>query len=149
MQVIIQTRVEQPMHRVWDGFTLHLFNQLSPPFPPVNVVRFDGCLKGDTVHLQLNFLLFKQDWISAITEQQETDQEIYFIDRGTKLPFFLAYWQHKHRLIREGTHTRIADEVTFRTPTRLTDFLMYPIMYGLFAYRKPIYKRYFRIQTDV
>lgn len=132
------------MHQVWDGFTLRLFNQLNPPFPPVAVVRFDGCRKGDTVHLRLNFLLFKQDWTSLITEQQTTEQEIYFIDQGVKLPFFLAYWQHKHRIIRAGSHARIADEVTFRTPTRLTDYLLYPILYGLFAYRKPIYRRYFK-----
>jgi ligand-binding SRPBCC domain-containing protein len=144
MKISLYTPVNQDYRRVWAGFTRQLFDQLSPPFPPVKVVRFDGCRKGDTVHLRLNFLLFKQDWISLITEQQETNQEIYFIDKGTKLPFFLTFWQHKHRIIRNGDHTRIADEINYRTPTLLTDFLIYPIMYGLFAYRKPIYKRYFQ-----
>ncbi|GAB3898344.1 hypothetical protein GCM10028803_17640 [Larkinella knui] len=145
MKITLYTPVQQDYRRVWAGFTRQLFDQLSPPFPPVEVVRFDGCLTGDTVHLRLNFLLFKQNWISAIIEQQETDQEIYFVDKGTELPFFLAYWHHKHRIIREGDHTRIGDEITFRTPTRLTDFLLYPVMYGLFAYRKPIYKRVFKL----
>ncbi|GAB3269978.1 hypothetical protein GCM10027347_40360 [Larkinella harenae] len=144
MQIKLITPVQQDYQRVWTGFTRRLFEQLNPPFPPVKVVRFDGCRKGDVVHVQLNFLLFKQDWISSITEQQETEREIYFIDRGVKLPFFLTYWQHRHRIIRDGAHTRIADEITFRTPTRLTDFLMFPILYGLFAYRKPVYKRFFR-----
>ncbi|WP_421830017.1 SRPBCC family protein [Larkinella sp.] len=144
MKIAIYTSVQQEYRRVWAGFTRQLFDQLSPPFPPVDVVRFDGCLKGDTVHLRLNFLLFKQDWISLIVEQQETDQEIYFIDQGTKLPFFLSSWHHKHRIIRDGNHTRIADEITFRTPTLLTDFLLYPVFYGLFAYRRPVYKRIFK-----
>jgi ligand-binding SRPBCC domain-containing protein len=144
MKISIYTSVQQDYRRVWAGFTRQLFDQLSPPFPPVDVVRFDGCMKGDTVHLRLNFLLFKQDWISLIIEQHETNQEIYFIDKGTKLPFFLSEWHHKHRIIRDGNHTRIADEITFRTPTRLTDFLLYPVFYGLFAYRGPVYKRIFK-----
>ncbi|MFC5407864.1 hypothetical protein ACFPMF_00990 [Larkinella bovis] len=143
MKMALDTLVEQDFRRVWAGFDRRLFNTLSPPFPPVRVVRFDGCLRGDTVHLQLNFLFFRQDWISRIIDQQETGQEIYFIDEGTKLPFFLSYWQHKHRIIRHGSQTRIVDEITYRTPTRFTDFLLYPVLYGLFAYRKPVYKRYF------
>ncbi|MGA0558021.1 SRPBCC family protein [Larkinella sp. VNQ87] len=144
MKISLYTTVEQDYQRVWAGFDLRLFNKLSPPFPPVKVVRFDGCLKGDTVHLRLNFLLFKQDWISLIIDQQETEEEIFFIDKGTQLPFFLAFWQHKHRIIRQGNQTRIGDEITFRTPTRLTDVLLYPLFYALFAYRKPIYKKTFR-----
>ncbi|RRB02743.1 SRPBCC family protein [Larkinella rosea] len=147
MKISLYTSVEQDYRQVWAGFTQTLFDQLSPPFPPVKVVRFDGCQKGDMVHLRLNFLLFRQDWISRITDQQATDQEIYFIDEGIQLPFFLAYWHHKHRIIRDGDQTRIADEIHFRTPSRLTDFLLYPIMYGLFAYRKPIYKRFFKPLT--
>ncbi|GAB3919300.1 SRPBCC family protein [Larkinella terrae] len=144
MKISIETTVKQDYRRVWAGFTQELFDQLSPPFPPVKVVRFDGCRKGDIVHLRLNFLLFRQDWISCIIDQQETEQEIYFIDEGIQLPFFLSYWHHKHRIIKQGNYTCIADEINFRTPTLLTDFLIYPIMYGLFAYRKPIYKRFFK-----
>lgn len=144
MNITLTTTVQQDYRRVWAGFNQRLFDQLNPPFPPVKVVRFDGCRTGDVVHLRLNFLLFRQDWISSIVEQDETDREIYFIDKGVELPFFLASWQHRHRIIRDGDHTRITDEITFRTPTRLTDFLLYPILYGLFAYRKPVYKRFFR-----
>jgi ligand-binding SRPBCC domain-containing protein len=144
MKISLSTPVQHNYRQVWAGFTRELFDQLSPPFPPVKVVRFDGCQKGDTVHLRLNFLIFKLDWISSIIDQETTDQEIYFIDKGTKLPFFLSYWHHKHRIIRDGDHSRIVDEITFRTPTLLTDFLIYPVMYGLFAYRKPIYRSVFK-----
>ncbi|GAB3335580.1 hypothetical protein GCM10027299_44700 [Larkinella ripae] len=143
MKIRIATTVQQEYRRVWAGFDRTLLEKLSPPFPPVKIVRFDGSRKGDLVHLRLNLLLFSQDWISRIIDQEETGSEIYFIDQGVKLPFFLTYWRHKHRIIRHGDHTRIADEISFRTPTILTDFLIYPIMYGLFAYRKPIYKQLF------
>ncbi|AQG78362.1 SRPBCC family protein [Spirosoma montaniterrae] len=144
MHLLLQTHVNQAPATVWAGFTRNLFNQLSPPFPPVDVVRFDGCLTGDIVHLRLNFLLFRQDWISLITDQQTTPNEIFFIDEGTKLPFFLTYWQHRHRLLTDPAGgTIIADDITFRTPFWLTDYLMYPLMWLQFAYRKPIYRRIF------
>jgi len=143
MKITIQTAVNQSLTEVWEGFDLNLFKKLSPPFPPVEVKAFGGCLKGDKVHLQLNFLLFKQDWISDIIDQQATDSEIFFIDEGTQLPFFLSAWHHKHRLVKNGSGTNIIDEITFKTPTLLTDYLFYPLLYLQFLYRKPIYRKVF------
>jgi ligand-binding SRPBCC domain-containing protein len=143
MNIKISTKVNQSLLKVWEGFNLELFSKLAPPFPPVEVKEFGGCLKGDKVHLELNFILFKQDWISDIVEQNRTESEIYFIDEGTKLPFFLRYWKHKHRLVKENEGTIIIDDITFKTPTILTDYLFYPLMYLQFLYRKPIYRKVF------
>lgn len=143
MKLKIQTSVEKNYLQVWEGFTEDLFNQLSPPFPPVKVMQFDGCHKGDTVELELNFLLFKQRWKSLITDQQSTNTEIFFLDEGVKLPFFLAFWKHRHRIIKNGDSTIIADEIEFRTPTLLTNYLFYPLLWLQFAYRKPIYRKVF------
>jgi len=148
MHLVLSTSVTQTLPAVWSGFDRTLFDKLSPPFPPVDVVRFDGCLKGDVVHLQLNFFLFKQDWISHIVDQQQSEQEIYFIDEGTRLPFFLRYWHHRHRLVRisptdAAEQTLIIDDITFRTPFWLMDYLIYPVFWLQFAYRKPIYRRVF------
>lgn len=148
MRLHLETQVNQSLPVVWAGFDQTLFERLSPPFPPVHVIRFDGCRQDDMVHLRLNFLLFQQDWISLITEQQTNDTEIYFVDKGTKLPFFLTFWQHRHRLlhirIKAGDgQTLIIDDVTFRTPFWLTDYLLYPLLWVQFAYRRPIYKRWF------
>jgi ligand-binding SRPBCC domain-containing protein len=143
MNIKISTKVNQSLLKVWEGFNLELFSKLAPPFPPVEVKEFGGCLKGDKVHLELNFILFKQDWISDIVEQNRTESEIYFIDEGTNLPFFLRYWKHKHRLVKENEGTIIIDDITFKTPTILTDYLFYPLMYLQFFYRKPIYRKVF------
>jgi ligand-binding SRPBCC domain-containing protein len=143
LKITIQTAVNQSFRQVWAGFDETLFKLLSPPFPPVKVVRFDGCLAGQVVDLELNFILFKQNWTSHIIEQQETATEIYFIDKGTKLPFFLSFWQHKHRIIKNGEGTIIADEIMFQTPYILTNYLMYPLLWAQFLYRKPIYKKAF------
>ncbi|WP_428655055.1 SRPBCC family protein [Runella sp.] len=143
MKLILRTSVQQSFQEVWKGFNETLFRRLNPPFPPVRVVRFDGCSKGDTVELELNFLLFKQRWKSEITEQQSDSTEIFFIDQGIKLPFFLRYWRHRHRIIKDGEHAVIADEIEFRTPFFLTDYLFYPLLYGQFLYRKPVYRKVF------
>jgi ligand-binding SRPBCC domain-containing protein len=143
MNIKISTKVNQSLLKVWEGFNLELFSKLAPPFPPVEVKEFGGCLKGDKVHLELNFLLFKQDWISDIVEQKRTESEIYFIDEGSKLPFFLSKWQHRHRIVKDGEKTIITDDITFKTPTVFTDLLFYPLLYFQFLYRKPIYKKVF------
>lgn len=148
MRLRLETRVNQSLSIVWQGFDRALFDRLSPPFPPVEVVRFDGCRQGDVVHLRLNFLLFRQDWISLIVEQKTTDQEIYFVDQGTQLPFFLTHWHHRHRLVRDAPDgTSIIDDITFKTPFWFTDYLLYPLMWLQFAYRKPIYRRVFQSVT--
>jgi len=144
MQLHINTLVSQSISQVWAGFDEKLFAKLAPPFPPVRVLRFDGCLRGNIVKLELNFFLFKQQWTSLIAEQQATDNEIFFVDYGTKLPFFLSYWKHRHRIIKSGNQAIIADEIEFRTPSRITDYLFYPLLWLQFAYRKPIYKRIFQ-----
>lgn len=143
MNIKISTKVNQSLPKVWEGFNLALFSKLAPPFPPVKVKAFGGCLKGDKVHLELDFLLFKQDWISDIIDQKRTESEIYFIDEGTKLPFFLSYWRHRHGMVKDGEGTIIIDDITFQTPTILTDYLFFPLMYLQFMYRKPIYRKVF------
>ncbi|GAB2569308.1 SRPBCC family protein [Spirosoma areae] len=148
MRLVLKTSVDQSLPTVWAGFNRTLFEQLAPPFPPVKVVRFDGCLPGDVVHLRLNFFLFRQDWISLIVDQQTTDDAIYFIDQGTRLPFFLTRWHHRHHLQRvpagtTGGQTIITDDITFKTPFGLTDYLLYPFLWLQFACRKPIYRRLF------
>ncbi len=144
MRILLKTQVQQPLTTVWAGFNRDLFEELSPPFPPVRVVRFDGCQRGDVVHLQLNFFLFRQDWVSQIVDQQTTAGEIFFVDEGTRLPFFLAYWKHRHGLLRTNGQTMIIDDITFKTPFWITDYLFYPLLWVQFAFRKPIYRRIFR-----
>jgi ligand-binding SRPBCC domain-containing protein len=143
MNIIISTKVNQSLPNVWEGFNLDLFSKLAPPFPPVSVRQFDGCMKGDKVHLELNFILFKQDWISDIIDQNTSESEIYFIDEGSKLPFFLSYWKHRHRMVKDAKGTIIIDDITFKTGFVLTDYLFYPLMYLQFLYRKPIYRKVF------
>ncbi|MEB2776583.1 hypothetical protein SYJ56_14765 [Algoriphagus sp. D3-2-R+10] len=143
MKINISTKVNQDYMSVKDGFDETLFTKLSPPFPPVKLVRFDGSEIGDLVLLELNFLLFKQQWNSEISESETSPSEYYFTDIGIVLPFFLKKWRHKHRIINLGNHSEIMDEIEFSAPFVLATLFLYPLIYLQFLYRKPFYKKIF------
>lgn len=144
MNITIITQVDQDYLSVKDGFDASLFKALSPPFPPVRLIRFDGSKKGDLVSLELNFIFFRQKWTSEITEDQTDEHEFYFIDQGVELPFFLKYWKHKHRIIRKGNCSIIRDEISFKSHFGLLTLLLYPVILLQFGYRIPVYKKVFR-----
>ncbi|TXE14621.1 SRPBCC family protein [Algoriphagus aquimarinus] len=143
MRLELSCQVNQDFLKVKAGFNESLFSKLSPPFPPVNLVRYDGSETGDMVSMELNFLFFKQKWTSKITDNHTDSKEYYFVDEGVELPFFLKRWKHKHRIIKEGASTIIRDEIEFKAPFGLLSLLLYPALYIQFAYRKPIYKKVF------
>ncbi|MEM6735142.1 MAG: hypothetical protein AAGC64_04080 [Bacteroidota bacterium] len=143
MKIQVQTKVHAKLADVKRGFTEKLFLRLTPPFPPVKLQKFDGCNTGDQVILELDFFLFKQKWISKITEDGQDNKRWYFIDQGAELPFFLKRWTHRHEVRSSDNQTVILDDITFSTGTVFTDLIMYPLLLGQFIYRKPIYKRVF------
>lgn len=141
MRINITTQVNKNFQIVFSQFNESLFLALNPPIMPVTLLRFDGCQKGDEVHIKLPF---KMLWISDIIEFSESDKEIYFIDIGRKLPFPLKKWKHKHRIIfLEEKRTQIIDEISFSTNNWLLDILIYPALWLQFMYRIPIYKKWF------
>jgi ligand-binding SRPBCC domain-containing protein len=147
MKLTLQTRVEQDYLSVKKGFDQTLFQKLSPPFPPVKLLRFDGSSTGDLVVLELNFLFFKQRWTSEITEDSTDEKEFYFIDEGIELPFFLKTWRHKHRVIQDGTGSLIRDEINYTAPFGWMTVLLYPALLAQFAFRIPIYKKLFKTKS--
>ncbi|MEM6830031.1 MAG: hypothetical protein AAF551_05915 [Bacteroidota bacterium] len=147
MKLKIQTKVGASLSEVESGFTQELFLRLNPPFPTVSLDKFDGCKKGDKVALILNFIFFKQYWESDIIEDAKDDVTWYFIDRGVKLPFFLKSWTHKHEITQLKNGSLISDDITYSTGTIVTDFLMFPLLYAQFLYRKPIYKKIFKAKV--
>jgi ligand-binding SRPBCC domain-containing protein len=142
--ILIETRVEQDYTAVFNQFDDKLFKALQPPFPPAEVVRFDGSEVGNEVHIRL-FTGFKKElWISRITERTLGEQEHVFTDTGIQLPSFLKYWQHKHRVRKETKGSTIIDDITLAFASPLLYPIFYPAVYAQFALRVPIYKRYFK-----
>jgi ligand-binding SRPBCC domain-containing protein len=147
MKINISTRVDKSYLEVKEGFTEKLFLKLNPPFPPVRLLRFDGSSKGDYVSLELNFFIFKQKWTSEIIADHTDENEFYFIDEGVELPFFLKKWQHKHRVIKRGSGSLIKDEIDYKGTFGLVTLLLFPVLYGQFLYRQPIYKKIFQLRS--
>lgn len=143
MKIRITTDVKKDYLAVAAGFNLDLFKALAPPFPKVTVQRFDGCITGHQVWIQLNIFGFKQQWNAKIVEHGQTDAQWYFIDEGTTLPFPLRYWRHRHIIQKTDSGSIIIDDIEFRTPLKILDFLFYPLFWLQFAMRKPIYRKIF------
>lgn len=143
MNINLSTFVSEDVPTVFSKFNADLFTDLAPPFPPVKLVRYDGEKTGDVVTIELNFLLFKQQWVSTITEHYESVDHSYFIDEGTKLPFFLRKWKHIHTIKKQDNHTVGNDNIYYETPFFLLNYLIYPFLLLQFLYRKPIYRRLF------
>ncbi|MFD3407971.1 hypothetical protein SKC37_04840 [Aquirufa sp. HETE-83D] len=139
----ISTPIQAPIGHVKELFTADLLLRLSPPFPRVSLKRFDGCLKDDTVILEINLVFTKVTWSSLITEDKSTEDEWYFIDQGVKMPFGLHFWQHKHRVKRTSDGAcEIIDEISFDTRIAFLNYLLFPFLWGMIFYRKPFYKKY-------
>ena len=143
MKIKLTTKVEQDYKTVYKGFDKDLFVALKPPLLPLELLRFDGSKTGDEVHIRLGKGWLSQDWNALIVEDKVTDEEAWFIDEGTMLPFFLKSWRHRHLIIKADSGSLIVDDIIYKTPTWLTDYLLYPLMWLQFAARKPVYRRVF------
>ena len=143
MRIKIDTGVAAKLEDVKKGFTSSLFLKLNPPFPTVELKEFGGCETGDKVILELNFLLFKQQWVSDIIDDGENKLKWFFVDKGVKLPFFLKKWEHRHIVHQRAVGSVIVDDILYSTGTLFTDVFFFPLLYLQFLYRKPIYRRVF------
>ena len=143
MRLQLKTRVKLDYRSVFDAFDEHLFRQLAPPYPRLTVVRFDGSQPSDMVEVELRAGFKRFRWTSRIVERQVTATEAWFVDQGQQLPPPLRHWRHRHLVRRHENHTTIHDIIDYSTGSRLLDVLLYPLMLGQFAYRKPLYRRIF------
>jgi len=145
MRLAVATQVAGDFHTVFAAFDGTLLVELNPPIPAVKLLRFDGMDVGDEVHLELDFLLFRQSWVSRITEVLRDEREISFVDEGIELPFFLTAWRHRHRIAAYRVATMIIDEIEYRAPNLLLGLVLWPALYLQFLYRRPVYRRFFQI----
>ncbi len=143
MRIKIETTVNADLHSVFNGFNKSLFLKLTPPGMPVELERFDGVYEGAEVHLNMRMPLRKQKWVSVITEHRVQLNEIYFIDEGTVLPAPFHSWHHQHRMIKDGSKTRIIDDISYQCRPSFMNALFFPLLYLQFLYRKPVYRHVF------
>lgn len=139
MRIILKTKVKGEFLEVFSAFNRQLFEYLLPP--GAKVIRFDGSLKGNIVHLSFPLGM---EWISEITEEHKSGELCYFIDEGRKVPMGISSWIHKHAVYKSGNNSIIEDNIQFSTGVKILDLLYYPMLYLAFSPRKSLYKKYFR-----
>jgi ligand-binding SRPBCC domain-containing protein len=144
MQLHLQTVVEQDYRKVFQAFDEQLFRKLSPPYPRLKLLRFDGSKPGDVVEVELQTGIKSFRWTSLITEEHITGTEAYFVDEGQELPPPLRLWRHKHLVTKYGSGAIIHDIITYSTGLKGLDLLLYPLMLAAFGMRKPVYRKVFR-----
>ncbi|MBX0291836.1 hypothetical protein K3G63_15395 [Hymenobacter sp. HSC-4F20] len=145
MRFYLRTPVATSPKQVWQGFSRKLFLDLAPPFPPFRLRRFDGCQRGDEVHIELGTSRLHYPWTALITDHGVlADGTYYFVDEGQQLPPPLRFWRHRHLLqpAPDGG-TYIVEDLEYHTGGRLLDALLYPLVWAQFAWRRPIYRRWF------
>lgn len=141
----ITSRVSASLPYVWSKFDQNLLAKLAPPFPIARIIQFDGCQVNDKVCIELDFLLYRTRWYSVISSFKADTTSYVFVDEGTKVPFGIKAWRHEHRIesIDEKTSS-IVDKISFQTNFKLLDCLLFPLIWGMIAYRIPLYKKYLR-----
>lgn len=139
----ITCRVSASLPYVWSKFDQSLLAKLAPPFPIARIIQFDGCQVNDKVCIELDFLLYKTRWNSEITAYQVDATSYVFVDEGTRVPFGIKTWRHVHRIesISEQ-ESAVIDKIQFQTNYKLLDWLLFPLIWGMIAYRLPLYKKY-------
>lgn len=144
MNIVIRTRVEKNFQLVFNRFNLDLFKALKPPFVGLDVERFDGCKKGDRVHLKITTPGKIQHWESLITSNFRGDYECNFVDEGVLIPPPLKKWTHTHRVQKiNELACLIVDDIEYTSGNKFIDVLIYPALYLMFLFRVPVYKREF------
>ena len=106
---VASTLVNAPVEKV---FAFHeredALALLSPPFPPVRVIRKSAGLEpGSRVELMIGPIR----WVALHTILVKNR---LFEDRQLSGPF--AQWVHRHEFEAEGDATRLTDRVTFQLP---------------------------------
>ena len=128
---------------VWSQFNEALLKKISPPFPQVNIQRFDGCKTGDLVILEINLLLIRVIWSSKIIYDQQDSKQSVFIDEGIQVPFGINLWKHEHSIIKiDESRCYIQDFITYKTSNVFLDMILFPFLWGMIFYRKPFYQKY-------
>lgn len=145
MRLLIKTRVSGNYQKVFAGFDESLLLKLTPPGMKLRLVKADPPDQvGGGIHLHVTVLgIIRQEWKNDFHSHEIKENECHFVDVGRLMPFPFKYWRHDHRVQRDGDNARIVDDITYRCRLKLLEWLVFPIVWLQFRYRRPIYRRHF------
>ncbi len=145
MRMLLKTPVRGNYKKVFAGFDQSLLLKLTPPGMKMKLTHSDPSdLPGGKIKIQVTiFGLIKQEWENAFSDYELGAQECHFVDTGRIMPFPIRFWRHNHRVQKDGENALILDDIEYKCSFFLLDWLLYPILWLQFKYRKPIYQRHF------
>lgn len=133
--VVIDAPVERvfAFHEREDALAL-----LSPPFPPVRIVRRTGGIEtGSQVELRIGPVR----WVAIHTAYERNR---LFVDEQVEGPF--AHWVHRHEFEEVGGKTRLTDRIEWRLGGAVLDRLLGPAvtfaLSGMFRRRHDATRRH-------
>lgn len=143
MNLLFKTTVSRNYKLVAEGFTAKLFLYLTPAWLPGKLIRFDGCDKGNEVHIELGHP--RLYWVSEITEARMSEESWYFIDEGKVLPWPLKKWRHRHAVVKlSEDESQIVDDIEYHCANKFLEKSIYPMIYSMFSIRPARYKKFFK-----
>jgi ligand-binding SRPBCC domain-containing protein len=143
MRLYFKTSLDEPFLKVTAGFGRSLFEKLNPPWARADIERFDGCKKGDEVHLNLHLMGTSQKWVSLMTDDFIGQEEWFFVDEGKILPWPIKQWRHKHSVIKiSETQSEIIDDIYYSAGP--FSALIYPALWATFMIRPERYRQFFK-----
>jgi ligand-binding SRPBCC domain-containing protein len=146
MRFQILTKVQGNHRSVFLRFNHSLLLQLTPPGMRMELLEFqDPQEPNGKIEMRVTILgLIKQEWENAFSDYELGEAECHFVDQGVKMPFPIRLWRHDHRVLADGPDQAIInDDVTFGSGFFLMDWMLFPILWLQFRYRRPIYRRVF------
>ena len=112
-------------------------------FQPVKVLKWDGINNGCEAIFKI--WLFKWHVFSVVHDNYNKQENcLSFYDNGTKLPFGIINWNHKHQIEINGKSVVIFDNLKFEHNNLLLALLLYPILISPILIRKILYPLYFK-----
>ena len=121
MKINVKTLIDtnHDLVDVFNLFNKDMFYELTKN-APVRPLRYDGDFVGAEIHLLMLFP-WKDNWVSIITEKNETDTVCFFVDEGKKLPFNLKKWRHTHIIRKTSKGIIIEDDIYFKSQNAFFD----------------------------
>lgn len=114
---------------------------LSPPFPPVRIVRDTGGLSvGAEKEFQLGLGPFRLTWLARHVECEPGRS---FTDWQVTGPF--RSWRHRHLMKATPSGSCLVDHIDYQAyGGPLMDWLVWPSLWLLFRWRHYVTRRYTR-----
>jgi len=130
------------------------FERLSPPWQPVSLVSHEGIRDGDRAVLRLGTRRVGLDWVAEHRGYDDACTRgggaCQFEDVQVSGPF--ATWHHTHRMLPNGSHAILQDDVEYELPLgrvgALADGLGERQIERLFAYRHRVTHEDLRRHAD-